>query len=136
MFESARQQLGPAVKAEPGPAHKGSIARAQAAGREARSSVPRRDFGTLTLPLRDPVGILEGQHATRLADLIPVRVGRMLQTPFSLPSSSGMWAAAKPLTMRWRSVPAAMRTKRRQIMRRWRKPSNPDVCPLNAEFNS
>ena len=71
------------MKAEPGQAHKDSIARAKAAGREARSSLPRRDFATLTLPERDPVGILEGQHATRLADLIPVRVGRMLQTPFS-----------------------------------------------------
>ncbi|MCB5292321.1 DUF2252 domain-containing protein [Arthrobacter sp. SO3] len=27
--------------------------------------------------------ILEGQHATRLPELIPVRVGRMLETPFS-----------------------------------------------------
>ncbi|MET4136035.1 DUF2252 family protein [Pseudarthrobacter sp. PvP090] len=35
------------------------------------------------LPERDAVGILEGQHATRLADLVPVRVGRMLETPFS-----------------------------------------------------
>ena len=71
------------MKTAPGQAHKESIARAQAAGREARTSLPRRDFAALTLPERDPVGILEGQHATRLADLIPVRVGRMLQTPFS-----------------------------------------------------
>ena len=80
---SACQRPGPAVKTAPGQAHKESIARARAAGREARTSLPRRDFAALTLPERDPVGILEGQHATRLADLIPVRVGRMLQTPFS-----------------------------------------------------
>ncbi|MET3950000.1 hypothetical protein ABIB29_000832 [Arthrobacter sp. UYEF36] len=83
VFASARQWHGSAVKSAPGPAHKDSIARAQAAGREARGPLPRRDFAALTLPERDPVGILEGQHATRLADLIPVRVGRMLESPFS-----------------------------------------------------
>ena len=67
----------------PSAAHKDSIARAQAAGREARTSLPRRAQSVLTLPERDAVGILEGQHATRLPDLIPVRVGRMLETPFS-----------------------------------------------------
>ncbi|GGH90920.1 DUF2252 domain-containing protein [Arthrobacter liuii] len=71
------------MKTPPGSAHKESIARAQAAGREARAALPRREFGTLRLPERDPVGILEGQHATRVPDLIPVRVGRMLETPFS-----------------------------------------------------
>lgn len=83
MFTTARQRHGPAVKTAPGTAHKESIARAQAAGREARTSLPRRDVAALTLPERDPVGILEGQHASRLADLIPVRVGRMLETPFA-----------------------------------------------------
>lgn len=71
------------MKTAPGQAHKESIDRAQAAGREARRSLPRSQFATLKLPVRDPVGILEGQHADRLPDLIPVRVGRMLETPFS-----------------------------------------------------
>lgn len=71
------------MKTPPGPAHKESIALARSAGRQARSSLPRRGFAALELPERDPVSILESQHATRVPDLIPVRVGRMLETPFS-----------------------------------------------------
>ncbi|MEC5190857.1 MULTISPECIES: DUF2252 domain-containing protein [unclassified Arthrobacter] len=71
------------MKTLPGAAHKDSIARAQAAGRAARDSLPRRRSAALDLPERDPVGILEGQHTGRVPDLIPVRVGRMLESPFS-----------------------------------------------------
>ncbi|BBG02492.1 hypothetical protein Pdca_37010 [Pseudonocardia autotrophica] len=54
-----------------------------AAGR-ARANLKRRDQAALVLPAdRDPVGLLEGQHVSRLADLVPVRVGRMLQSPFA-----------------------------------------------------
>lgn len=54
------------------------------AGRRLRKSLPRRALGDLVLPVgRDPIGILEDQHASRLQDLVPVRVGRMLQSPFS-----------------------------------------------------
>lgn len=67
----------------PGTAHKDSIARARSEGRGARTRLPRRGFADLNLPERDPVGILEGQHSNRLPDLIPVRVGRMLESPFS-----------------------------------------------------
>ena len=45
--------------------------------------MPRSEQSVLTLPERDAVGILESQHSTRLPDFIPVRVGRMLETPFS-----------------------------------------------------
>lgn len=54
------------------------------AARELRRRVPRRRLGELRLPEnRDPVGILVHQHASRLADLVPVRIGRMSQTPFT-----------------------------------------------------
>jgi len=50
----------------------------------ARQRVRRRELATLTLPdHRDPVGLIEAQHATRIPDLVPVRVGRMLQSPFA-----------------------------------------------------
>lgn len=53
-------------------------------GRAARRTLRRRDQAVLTLPEdRDPVGLIEGQHASRLAELVPVRVGRMLQSPFT-----------------------------------------------------
>ena len=64
-------------------AHEDSIARARTEGRQARKLLPRSEQSVLALPERDVVGILEGQHATRLPDLIPVRVGRMLETPFA-----------------------------------------------------
>lgn len=57
---------------------------AKEAGRRARKRLPRRGLAELVLPIdRDPLGILEEQHASRLKDLVPVRVGRMLQSPFS-----------------------------------------------------
>jgi len=52
-------------------------------GRELRTSLPLDEHGDLVLPDRDPVRILEQQNATRLADLVPVRTGRMLQSPFA-----------------------------------------------------
>src|SRR6187397_1286556 len=57
---------------------------ANEAGRRLRKRLPRRGLAELVLPVdRDPLGILEEQHASRLKDLVPVRVGRMLQSPFS-----------------------------------------------------
>lgn len=54
------------------------------AGLRVRKRLPRRDLAELVLPVdRDPLGILEEQHASRLKDLVPVRVGRMLQSPFA-----------------------------------------------------
>ena len=79
---AARQHPPPVVN-PPDTAHKESVSRARAAGRQARTSLPRSEQSVLTLPERDVVGILEGQHSTRLPDFIPVRVGRMLETPFS-----------------------------------------------------
>jgi hypothetical protein len=54
-------------------------------GRAARKQVPRRshaDFGR-TADKPDPVTLLEQQATTRVADLVPVRYGRMLASPFS-----------------------------------------------------
>lgn len=61
-----------------------SLDLARARGRELRTTLRRTDQATLRLPAdRDPVGILEEQHQSRLPDLVPVRVGRMLQSPFT-----------------------------------------------------
>ncbi|MFD2793472.1 DUF2252 domain-containing protein [Promicromonospora vindobonensis] len=55
-----------------------------ARGAAARRRLPRRALAALHLPPdRDPIGILERQHASRLQDLVPVRVGRMLESPFA-----------------------------------------------------
>lgn len=53
-------------------------------GRALRARLKRSDQARLVLPeRRDPVAILERQHASRLADLVPVRVGRMAQSAFA-----------------------------------------------------
>ena len=53
-------------------------------GRAARSSIPRSSHAEYTPRSdRDPLGILEQQNAVRLADLIPLRISRMLANPFA-----------------------------------------------------
>lgn len=53
-------------------------------GRAARSRLRRSDQGTLLLPAdRNPVALIADQNRTRLPELVPVRIGRMLQSPFA-----------------------------------------------------
>jgi uncharacterized protein (DUF2252 family) len=54
-------------------------------GKAARSAVPRDSHAAYDPPASrpDPVGLLERQAATRVPDLVPVRYGRMLASPFS-----------------------------------------------------
>jgi uncharacterized protein (DUF2252 family) len=54
-------------------------------GKAARSAVPRDSHAVYDPPADrpDPVGLLERQAVTRLPDLVPVRYGRMLASPFS-----------------------------------------------------
>ena len=56
-----------------------------AAGRAARAEVPRSVHGVWEpAPDRpDPVELLEEQSATRVPELVPVRYGRMLVSPFT-----------------------------------------------------
>src|ERR1700719_4715479 len=65
----------------------GRLTRAERAerGKAARSAVPRAShaFYDPSADRPDPVGLLERQAATRLPDLVPVRYGRMLASPFS-----------------------------------------------------
>lgn len=56
---------------------------ALARGKVLRKAVPRTSHSELVLPERDPVGIIEEQNASRLPHLVPVRIGRMLQSPFT-----------------------------------------------------
>lgn len=63
--------------------------------RTMRRTLKRSGHAELVLPAdRDPVGVLERQHQTRLADLVPVRVGRMLQSPFAFFRGSAAVMAA------------------------------------------
>ncbi|MGH3804295.1 MAG: DUF2252 domain-containing protein, partial [Pseudonocardiaceae bacterium] len=56
----------------------------RSAGKAARESLSRKAQGAFTLPDRDPVAVIEEQNTTRLQSLVPIRVGRMLESPFAL----------------------------------------------------
>ncbi|MFA9272181.1 MAG: DUF2252 domain-containing protein [Baekduiaceae bacterium] len=62
-----------------------TVAERAAKGKEARANVPRRSHG-LWAPAADrfdPVALLEEQAATRVPELVPLRYGRMLASPFT-----------------------------------------------------
>jgi hypothetical protein len=57
----------------------------RAIGRQLRTTCPRSDHATWSAPddRPDPVALIEASNRTRLPDLVPVRNGRMLQSPFT-----------------------------------------------------
>ena len=60
-----------------------SVAERRARGQAARAEVPRRSHARLELPDRDPVALLDEQSASRVPELVPIRYGRMLASPFA-----------------------------------------------------
>ncbi len=65
-----------------------------ARGKAARSEVPRVSLATSGSRDRDPVEILAAQNASRLADLVPLRMQRMTSSPFAFyRGTAGIMAA-------------------------------------------
>ena len=62
-----------------------SVADRAAVGKAARAEVPRGVHGEWAPPMdrRDPVELLEEQAASRVPELVPIRYGRMLVSPFT-----------------------------------------------------
>jgi uncharacterized protein (DUF2252 family) len=58
-------------------------------GKTARKRLARSAQGIFVPTERDPVAILEEQHQSRLPELVPVRVGRMLESPFAFYRGAG-----------------------------------------------
>lgn len=56
-----------------------------AGGKVLRGSLPREAHASWTPPAdrRDPIDILEESNAGRLSELIPIRYGRMIRSPFT-----------------------------------------------------
>jgi uncharacterized protein (DUF2252 family) len=54
-----------------------------AAGRAARKKASRSSHGEWEPPARDPVKVLEDQARSRVPELVPIRYGRMLVSPFT-----------------------------------------------------
>lgn len=72
-----------------------TVADLRAQGRAARDALARSAHASVPLASdRDAERVLAGQHATRLQDLVAVRVGRMLQSPFALFRGSAAQMAA------------------------------------------
>jgi uncharacterized protein (DUF2252 family) len=66
-----------------------------AAGKALRDKVPRDEHGNWKPPARrrDPIDVLEESNRDRLPELIPIRYGRMLRSPFTfLRGSAGLMA--------------------------------------------
>ena len=72
-------------KSEPAAARHLSVAERVARGKAARSEVPRADHAKFEPPpgRADPVALLERQAKTRVPELVPIRYGRMLVSPFT-----------------------------------------------------
>ncbi len=62
-----------------------TVAECAAAGKAARSGAPRSSHGEWgpASDRHDPIEILEGQSATRVPELVPIRHGRMAVSPFT-----------------------------------------------------
>src|SRR5436309_12696804 len=62
-----------------------TVAERVARGKAARAEVPRSSHATFTPPSdrTDPVELLEGQAKARVPELVPIRYGRMLLSPFT-----------------------------------------------------
>lgn len=53
------------------------------AGKAGRAGVPRSSHGEWSQASRDPLSILKRQDESRVAELVPIRYGRMLASPFA-----------------------------------------------------
>jgi uncharacterized protein (DUF2252 family) len=69
-----------------------SVAERAARGKAARSEVPRSSHAAYEPQARrgDPVKLLERQAKTRVPDLVPIRYGRMLVSPFTFYRGAAM----------------------------------------------
>jgi uncharacterized protein (DUF2252 family) len=60
-----------------------TVAERQTQGKKARAESPRKGHAEVPVPERDPVALLEAQNVTRVPELVPIRYGRMLVSPFT-----------------------------------------------------
>jgi hypothetical protein len=66
-----------------------------ARGKAARAEVPRSSQAGIEFPtLRDPIALLEEQAVSRVAELVPIRYGRMLASPFAFYRGGALIMAA------------------------------------------
>ncbi len=86
---------GAAAKRAPGAPHRSHLEH-EAAGKALRDSVPRDAHAAWKRPADrvDPIAFLQASDAERLPELVPIRWGRMLASPFAFyRGSAGLMAA-------------------------------------------
>src|SRR5687768_7068910 len=92
--KGTRKSKREVIQAEPAPIFRSRGERI-AAGRSLRESVPRSTHAGWkpSAKRRDPIDILEESNQDRLPELVPIRYGRMLASPFTfLRGSAGLMA--------------------------------------------
>ena len=91
----------PAPVTKPGLQHAPSPDDRTAAGKALRERIPRASHGAWKKAegRPDPIGILQAADADRLPELVPIRYGRMLESPFAFyRGSAGVMAADLAVT--------------------------------------
>ena len=91
MAKAVVKSNNPAKRAKGGKQHRGvldvpkAVETRMAEGRAERESVPLEAHGEWAAPQGrpDPVGTLGAQDATRVPELVPIRHGRMIVSPFT-----------------------------------------------------
>ncbi|SIT46450.1 conserved hypothetical protein [Paraburkholderia ribeironis] len=64
-------------------AGRGSLAARIEQGKAARKKVPRAELAACKIDDRDPIELLDASNAGRVTELIPIRYGRMIASPFA-----------------------------------------------------
>ena len=75
-------------------------------GKDARRTVPLESHAEVAVDGRpDPVDLLEGQAASRVPELVPIRYGRMTASPFAFYRGGALIMRLSPSSwnLRWRS---------------------------------
>ncbi|MCP3705585.1 DUF2252 domain-containing protein [Paraburkholderia sp. CNPSo 3274] len=86
--EPAAEHIDPKAVAAPGDpstmfAGRGSLAMRIEQGKSARKAMPRDRLAECKVVDRDPLALLEASNVGRVTELIPIRYGRMVQSPFA-----------------------------------------------------
>jgi uncharacterized protein (DUF2252 family) len=64
-------------------AGRGSLAARVEKGKAARKKVPRAELAVCKIGERDPIALLDASNVGRVTELIPIRYGRMVASPFA-----------------------------------------------------
>ncbi|MBC8745631.1 MULTISPECIES: DUF2252 domain-containing protein [Paraburkholderia] len=64
-------------------AGRGSLAARVEQGKAARRKAPRGELATCKIEARDPIALLDASNVGRVPELIPIRYGRMVASPFA-----------------------------------------------------